>query len=125
MGGGQPIVDPFFGLLRRTLFKGKQPYLSDGIFAALWALSQAIEPNPGGIAGPPRIGVIVKTGKGYESKLLTDEDLAEHQSNVDEAEDYLSKYYDHLCGKPQTITPQPQPPATPKTPLATPIVPAG
>jgi 20S proteasome alpha/beta subunit len=115
MGSGQPITDPFFGLLRRTLFKGKQPRLQEGIFAAMWALSHAIELNPGGINGPPQIGVLYRGRKGeFEAKRLVSEELAEHQSHVEAVEEHLASYCERLNPKqPVTTQPQPKPPDAP------------
>ena len=52
VGSGQPLADPFLAFIRRVFWKDHLPNLNEGIFAALWALSQAIEVNPGGVSNP-------------------------------------------------------------------------
>ena len=61
MGSGQPIADPFLGLIRRVFFKDSQPRLNEGIFAVLWTLEHAIDLNTGGIDGPAQIGILTNT----------------------------------------------------------------
>lgn len=114
MGCGQPLADPFLGLLRRVFFNGKQPSRSEGIFTALWALRHAIELNTGGILGPPKIGVLDydPTTKKGQARIIPDTELQEHQNNIEEAEKYLAQYRDTIngCGQTATITAPPTPP---------------
>jgi 20S proteasome alpha/beta subunit len=115
MGSGQPIVDPFLALLRRTLLRGRQPTLQEGVFATTWALSHAIELNTGGINGPIQIGILAKSSKGsFESKLLTADELAEHEAHVQAVEDHLAAYCDKL-GPQNTAPARPPDPPTPKS----------
>ena len=94
MGSGQPIVDPFLGLLCRTLLRGEQPRLREGIFAAQWAMEHAISLNTGGINGPAQIGVLARDNASdkFVARLLLDEELAEHVDGVQAAENYLAAY---------------------------------
>ncbi len=98
MGSGQMIVDPFLALLNRTLFKDSQPTVSEGVFAAVWALQHAIELNTGGIDGPMQIGTIKldSTEKFMEATLLSPETLEEHQTNVDAMSAYIGEYRNRL-----------------------------
>lgn len=119
MGSGQPIADPFLGLLSRVFFKRKQPTLSEGIFATYWTLKHAIDLNPGGIQGPAKLGVLSCTtpGQPMNPRMLSDDELQEHESNINAAEDYFAKYRNVLSGEtgPQnsstTTTAPPVPPA--------------
>jgi hypothetical protein len=115
MGSGQPIVDPFFGLLRSALFNKEQPRLNEGIFAAVWALQHVIELNTGGINGPPQLGVIAKdkSDKFFEARLLSEDELVEHQQNVSAMTEYVAAYRDRLSGKVLPAAAPPSPPAPP------------
>jgi hypothetical protein len=93
MGSGQAITDPFLGLMRRVFWKDTMPTLSDGIFAVTWALEHTIDLNPGGINGPKQIGVLrTAAGGAVEARLLTDDELREHENNVNGAEQHLAQY---------------------------------
>src|SRR3990172_7901823 len=83
MGSGQPIADPFLGLLRRVFWKDSPPRLSEGIFAVTWTLQQAIELNPGGIKGPSQIALLSADETGdLRARLLDNAELDEHLDSV-------------------------------------------
>jgi hypothetical protein len=104
MGSGQPITDPFLGLMRRVFWPNSVPLLNEGIFAATWALKHVIELNPGGINGPPQIATLdLKTKK---AKLLSDPELEEHMNNAKGAEVYLREYKAILQGKASHSVPE-------------------
>ncbi len=111
MGSGQMIADPFFGLLRRTLFRGTQPTLAQGILAACWALENAIHLNAGGINGPIQLGVLRRPNSQHplESRLFGDNEKAEHRNAVEDVEGYLARYRE-LLDRPR-IPPPPEPPS--------------
>lgn len=100
IGCGQPITDPFLGLMRRVFWKNSLPGVADATFAATWTLQHAIDLNPGGINGPVQLAVIRKDAqKGkYVARLLEDPELQEHINNVVAAEAHLSNYKDILLG---------------------------
>ncbi|MBX9579141.1 MAG: hypothetical protein K2X87_02445 [Gemmataceae bacterium] len=112
MGSGQAIADPFFGLLRRTLFRNRQPRLREGVFAAAWVLEHAIELNPGGINDPVQIGVLERPDPTlpFAARLLTEDELAEHKDGVNAVEDYLAEYRGRLNTPDTTSNPPPEPP---------------
>jgi 20S proteasome alpha/beta subunit len=115
IGSGQLIADPFLGLIKKVFFKADRPRLNEGIFAVTWVLQHAIDVNPGGINGPPQIGVLAKhSGHKITAKLLSDDELNEHIANAEGAEAHLATYRDILSGKQKTTTtPPPSPPAPP------------
>jgi len=97
MGSGQPITDPFLGLMRRVFFPKSQPTVKEGLFITTWALRHAIDLNPGGINGPPQIATLTLNGKGDpEARILPEGELQEHNSSVEAAEKHLSQYRDIL-----------------------------
>ena len=110
IGSGQPIADPFLGLMKKVFFEKKSnPTVKDGIFIVTWALQHCIELNPGGINGPEQIGVLSKnkeTGN-YIGQILEEAELAEHTSNVKDVEDYLGEYREIMHKKDAKKIPKP------------------
>jgi proteasome subunit B (beta)-like protein len=101
MGSGQPITDPFLGLMRRVFYPNEQPTVKEGLFLTTWALMHTIELNPGGINGPPQVAKLTLNSKGEpEAHILTDDELEEHKNNVESAEKHLSQYRQILNSPP-------------------------
>ena len=97
MGSGQPITDPFLGMMRRVFFSsGQEPTVREGLFLATWALMHTIDLNPGGINGPPQIAVLEQ--KSGIARLLDDAELEEHKNSYEAAEKHLACYRDTLMG---------------------------
>jgi hypothetical protein len=92
MGGGQPITDPFLGLMREIFWKAGPPAVQDATFAVTWTLDHAVQVNPGGINNPVRIAVLEKHDGKFRARLLADEDLEEHRQNIEQAKDGLRKF---------------------------------
>jgi 20S proteasome alpha/beta subunit len=95
MGSGQLIADPFLGLMRSVFWKEGMPSLQEGIFIATWTLQHAIDVNAGGVNGPIQLAVLTKEG----ARMLTEDELTEHQENVSGVISHLSSYKDKLSGK--------------------------
>jgi len=114
MGSGQPITDPFLGMMRRIFFSdGRPPTLKEGLFITTWALMHTIELNPGGINGPPQIAKLAFNAKGDpEARLISDDELEEHKNSVQAAEKHLCQYREILNAPPA--------PADPKIPVMPP-----
>lgn len=93
MGSAQPITDPFLGFIRRVFWKDGPPTVSEGVFATLWTLQQAIELNPGGVGGDAIVGVLAngKDGK-MAARLLTADELSEQMDAIDAAEKHLETF---------------------------------
>jgi len=118
MGSGQPIVDPFLGLIRRAFWedeKGKLrdeklPTLSEGTFVVTWALDHVIDLNPGGINGPAQIATLEEdpdTGQ-PKARLLEEDDLEEHRESVRSALQHLGDYRKRFHGEKAQQIPQPE-----------------
>jgi 20S proteasome alpha/beta subunit len=112
MGSGQMITDPFFGLLRRTLFRNAQPTLHEGVLAAYWALDNAIQLNTGGINGPIQLAVLRRTTPEapFEARLLGADERTEHARAIKSLEDYLAAYRQQLTPQAAESEKQPEPP---------------
>lgn len=106
MGSGQVITDPFLALMRKVFWKSDKPTIADAKFITIWALTHAIEVNPGGIKGPIQMAVIRKNDKGrYSASMISDEEIQEHMDIVNSAESHLTGFKEILQGrlKPATI----------------------
>ena len=107
MGSGQKIADPFLGFMRRVFWKDTPPKINGATFAVAWALNHTIDLNPGGIKGPSQIAILESTNNGYRARILGDAEIADHESNIKEAEDYLEKYKEILEDKSDKKIPEP------------------
>ena len=86
LGSGQPIADPFLGLMREVFWSAGPPLVQDGIFAVTWALQHVINLNPGGVNQPIRIAVLEKVEAGrFQGRMLDADELQEHYGNIEEA----------------------------------------
>lgn len=114
MGCGQPITDPFLGMLSRAFFDSKPPKLQEGVFAAVWALDHAIELNPGGIKEPLQVATLAcqNSDKFLSARLLAEEELQEHLASVRAAETHLASFRNILSGAtiPEGTSKPPDPP---------------
>lgn len=112
MGSGQPITDPFLGLIKKAFFQESQPTLPEGIFTVNWALQNVIELCVGHIDGPAQIAVLApKDSSGnFSVRILTDEEIAEHNDSARGAERHLGQYKQQL-GTGGASSAIPEPPA--------------
>ena len=90
MGSTQPITDPFLALMREIFWPTGQPTVQEATLAVTWTLDHAITVNPGGVNGPARIAVLEPNKNSFQSRILSDEDLNEHRSWVQDAKRHLS-----------------------------------
>lgn len=83
MGSGQTITDPFLGVLRRLFWKDEGlPSVKQATLYVVWTLQTVIELNVGGVNGPIDIGVLSKKDGRYSPKLLSREEIDEHQAHL-------------------------------------------
>lgn len=100
MGSGQPITDPFLALMRKIFWDSEKPTVADAKFITTWALTHAIEVNPGGIKGPIQMAAIRKNDRGrYSAAIISDEEIQEHMDIVNNAESYLTNFKEILLGR--------------------------
>lgn len=93
MGSGQTITDPILGFIRKMFWSDGEPELKQGIFAALWTLQHAVDMNPGGINGPIDIAILeCLPGNKIEARFLSDAEIQEHATNIQELEKHISSF---------------------------------
>lgn len=113
MGSGQAIIDPFLGLFREVFWGDDPPTVQEAIFATTWMLDHAVKVNPGGVNGPIRIAVMEQVKGDWKARLLSEDELLEHQGSVAAAKDALRHYKDRLVKEEDAIELPPAPAATP------------
>ena len=97
MGAGQTVADPLLGFIRKAFWGDDPPSRQDGIFAATMVLGLACEMAPFGVAPPIQMAVLAPGKKGQLSaRLISEEELLEHQENVNGALNHLRTYRDQL-----------------------------
>ncbi len=110
MGIGQRIADPFLGLMREVFWHEGQPSsYRQAIFVVTWTLRHAIKCNPGGINDPMQIAVLTTEKGKMKARILSEEELAEHQQSVEEAIIHLRDYPKKLKGEDQDTREPPKP----------------
>ena len=105
LGVTQHITDSFLALMREIFWASGPPALSEGIFAATWALDHAVEVNPGGVNLPIRIASLERNNGGLKAEILPDFTLDEHRQNIEGAKEALRKYCLNLQRPPDETTP--------------------
>lgn len=97
MGSAQQITDPFLALMRDVFWVRGRPNLSDGTFAALWALQHAVDVNPGGVGGPVHVATLALDKKSQPFvKILKDSDLELHRMHIEGAKNCLRHFRESL-----------------------------
>jgi 20S proteasome alpha/beta subunit len=99
MGSGQLIADPFLGFMRNVFWSDGMPTLQDGIFIATWTLQHAIEVNAGGVNGPIQLAILKNEKIGPVARMLTQDEMNEHQQNVSGAMTHLRQYKEKVAGR--------------------------
>ena len=99
MGSGQLIADPFLGLMRKIFWSDGMPTLQDGIFIATWTLQHAIDVNAGGVNGPIQLAVLKNEKTSPMARMLTQDEMDEHQQNVSGAMTHLRLYMEKVAGR--------------------------
>lgn len=110
IGSGMPLADPFLAFLRRIFWEKRLPSVSEGVFATLWTLRQAIQTTPGGVAEPIQI-IEMKDGKARE---LAEDEFREHDEAIEAAEKSLRDYREHMKSPATEEVPPPPRPPDPK-----------
>lgn len=114
IGIGKSIADPLLAFIKHLFWEEHLPSMSDGNFAVVWTLQQAIRTAPSGIRPPIQMAVLTIEGKQPKARKLTREEVIDHEVNTSQAEDYFRKYREEH--KPSAAEPEPpQPPQIPSS----------
>ena len=107
IGSGQKIADTLLGLMRKIYWDNQPPNLKGGIFMAHMALKLACDLASGGIAPPVKLATLSQTKKGEPiARELTEEELQESLSAVENALDYYRKFPNLLHEGVKELPPQ-------------------
>lgn len=110
IGSGQPIADPFLALLRRLLWTGREPTLSEGRLAAVWTIDHVRSTNPGGVGGKIQLAVLETSARGMPKVVVApQEQVEEHLQKVALAEQALVKELTGAGGAEEAAIPVPPP----------------
>lgn len=94
MGTGRSAAGPLLAFLERVFFSESRPRLSEGVFAATWALDYVVGLSSGVVPGAPQIGVLAgeTPGMPLAARLLSARELADSLAGVRAAEKHLAAY---------------------------------
>lgn len=108
MGAGQSIADPLLGFIRAAFWKDEPPNRREGLFFATMVLKLACDMAPLGVAAPVQLAVLEPDRKGQLfARILTRDELGEHEDNVESAMAHFRGYRSLLHG---SGSPIPRPP---------------
>ena len=107
IGSGQNIADPLLGLMRKIYWGNQPPNLQGGIFVTHMLLKLACELAAGGIAPPVKLSVLSDNEEGTPfARELTEEELQESLSAVDNALEHYRSFPDRLHKSVSTLLPK-------------------
>lgn len=90
LGSGKLSADPFLRFLVDIFCVNGPPTVSEAVLLTTWAIQHVIDTNPGGVAGPIKIGVMdTQIGAGGNVQLLNDNEIDDHRQAVKSATDAL------------------------------------
>jgi hypothetical protein len=98
VGSGKLSADPFLRFITDVFCNGSQPTVAEAILLATWTVQHVIDVNPGGVAGPIRVGILREEGGAKIARLLSDAEIVEHQQAVESAIVALRKWRDTMRG---------------------------
>ena len=85
-GSGKLGADPFLRFLVDVFCQDGWPKVREAVFLATWAIEHVIRTNPGGVAGPIRVGVLERDKDCKWSAYEVDNrEIAEHQMAIESA----------------------------------------
>lgn len=97
LGSGKLSADPFVRFLVDVFCQKGQPKVREAVLLATWVIEYVIKTNPGGVAGPIRIGVLEPDN---DNKLvaheLPDQAIEEHRMAVESAVGALRLWRDKI-----------------------------
>jgi hypothetical protein len=89
LGSGKLSADPFLRFLVDIFCVNGPPTVSEAVLLTTWAIQHVIDTNPGGVAGPIKIGVMEANRAIGNVQLLSDNEIDDHRQAVKSATDAL------------------------------------
>lgn len=115
LGSGKLSADPFLRFLYDVFCQGQQPTVQEAVFLATWTVQYTIETNPGGVAGPIKVGVMERNAGGqWAAREISEDAIREHEEAIEDAYQALRDWRDNL----QAPEPDEDVPAKPEPPAA-------
>lgn len=106
LGSGCNIADPFLALLRRLLWSKREPTVSEGRLAAVWAVEHTRKTNPGGVGGDIQLATLARIQSESPKVIMASrQDIEEHLERISTAETVLVS--ELRGGNQQTVPPIP------------------
>ncbi len=83
IGSGKQLADPYMAFFKNLFWPNDElPSMAQGEFTALWAMRQAIDFAPGGIADPVHLFRLDGNGTKFTAHKMPDEHLQEHMESI-------------------------------------------
>lgn len=90
LGSGKLGADPFLRFLVDVFCQDGWPNVRDAVFLSTWAIEHVIHTNPGGVAGPIRVGVLQRDEQDkWTAYEVPNQEIGDHRMAIDNAIDYL------------------------------------
>jgi 20S proteasome alpha/beta subunit len=97
IGSGKLAADPFLRFVVDVFCQSGQPSVREAVFLAAWTVEHVIHTNPGGVAGPIRVGVLERNGdSGFVARELPDAEIEEHRQAMESAAQALRSWRDAI-----------------------------
>lgn len=95
LGSGMLSAEPFLHFLVDIFCQDGPPNVSEGVFLATWVVEHVIRTNPGGVAGPTRIGILERNQQdNLAARELHDSEIDEHRQAIESARTSLKDWRD-------------------------------
>jgi len=89
IGSAQALADSHLAFLKRVLWKDQPLNVRQGVFAAYWTLTNAIQISPGGISKPIQIVTLERVNSKWKAREQSKEQVTEHEEVIGRAEEKL------------------------------------
>ena len=112
LGSGMLSADPFLRFLVDIFCQNGPPNVREGIFLATWVVEHVIRTNPGGVAGPIRIGTLERNEQGnLAAQEIPDSEIKEQRVVIENACTFLKQWRDIVqnAAREGKIPPPPKP----------------
>ena len=110
LGSGKLGADPFLRFLVDVFCQDGWPNVREAVFLATWVIEHVIHTNPGGVAGPIRVGVLERDENGaWMTYEVVDREIEEHGMAIESAMGALRSWRAGIMsGEAATAEPPPE-----------------